>query len=296
MEESQVKFTLVFTIHNKEYHLESVLNSWLRRLSGKHTYEVIVVCDGCADDSVSEARRVMLHNTDGDGFTYDNLIQWVVVETPDVFEIKANNVALGMAAKDSDLIVFIQDDNWIFDDNWDDLVVQARAKVDRPGALALLAGNVFKPNKLDHCRVETRRRHKMYMFDRVNSEDIYPPALYEVDFVTRPFVVETKRLLGYGGLGGPEFERLCFDDVDLCLKLQKDGYRNLYLALDILNTAAGQDTAPQIMRAGYEHNRDLVMPRYASYLQWRDVSPFRQIAPLYMNGKGVQFDKPDHDL
>lgn len=271
-------FTLAFAIHDKSYYLSSLLESWLDNLSGNNLYEVIVVCDGCSDDSHEVAKRVLAK--------YSNLLSSsCVIDTPDIWEIRANNAALDLATPNSDLIAFIQDDNFEFDYSWDELVIQARARVEQPGAVALLAGCYFVPDGETYCRVETRTMHKGMFFDRVNTCDQYKPGLYEVDFVTRPFVVDTRQLRDYGGLGGPEFDVLCWDDVDLSLKLQRDGHTNLYLSLDVLNTAMGQTTAPGRMESSFERNRSIVLPRWANYLKWRDTGGVRQIAAL--NGAGL---------
>lgn len=266
-----MKITLAFCVFNKAFYLRSLLDSWLSNLSGKHTYEVIVVCDACRDESVMVARATLAK--------YD-LERAEVIETPDIFEIRANNAALEWASEDSDLIIFVQDDNWIYTPDWDDLMVKARKQVKKPGAIALLAGGVFAADGETYQRVEVKTPHKDIYFDRVNEGEQYTPGLYEVDFVTRPFAVSTKALRELGGLGGPEFDVLCWDDVDLCLKLQKAGCSNLYLSLDVLNTAGGQTTMPERMCESFINNQNIVMPRYMGYLKWRDESPFRKIADL----------------
>ncbi|MHC4646771.1 MAG: glycosyltransferase family 2 protein, partial [Planctomycetota bacterium] len=223
-----MKLTLVFGIFNKAYHLDRLLSSWLDTLSGVYQYEVIVVCDACVDGSQEVAQDTLSRYGDVlDGYQ--------IVETPDVYEIAQNNTALGLAAEDSELILFIQDDNFMFDENWDAHLFEARCMVPFPGATALLAGGVFLPDGRQFKRIESQRPHKGEHFTKHGIDpDEFPPAVYSVDFITRPFAVSTPQLRIMGGLGGEGWDVICWDDTDLSIKLLKAGYTNQYIALDVL--------------------------------------------------------------
>ena len=127
-----MKITLAFCVYNKADTIASVLASWLSTLSGQHTYEVIVVCDACVDGTQAAARAKLRRFSRA-------LESWTVLDTADVYEIAANNAALAATAPDSDLIIFIQDDNWMYTPDWDAALIKARARVDHPGCTALLA-------------------------------------------------------------------------------------------------------------------------------------------------------------
>ena len=79
-------FSLILTVHNKDWLIGEVI----RRIR-KNTicnYELIVVLDGCTDNS----EAIVFDSIDNDNTK--------VIYTPDVFETKANNAGLRMASGD----------------------------------------------------------------------------------------------------------------------------------------------------------------------------------------------------
>ena len=285
-----MKLTLVFNVFNKATTLESVLTSWINRLSFQRAYEVIVTCDACVDGTAEVARKVLQ--------AYAGVLTgWQVVETPDIYEIAANNLALRLAAWDSDLILFIQDDNWMFSSKWDVALVEAQRLVARPGATALLAGGVFHADGIGYMRVECSGEHKGDHFDKHRiPKDKYPLAVYGVDFVTRPFAIHTTLLRDLGGLASPDYERLCFDDTDLSVKLLRQDYTNLYLPCDVLNTSMGQETMKEAMRYCFDHNQEVFRRIHQQWLQWRDGNTFKMVRPLTLNDGRLSFAEPVYDL
>jgi GT2 family glycosyltransferase len=265
--------TLVFNVHNSAETLEGVLDSWIKNLSPDNRHETVIVCDGCTDGShltAFEYRRVRsLLSTE----------RIYVFSTDDIFEIASNNLALGYASDHSDLIVFIQDDNWSLEPNWDRILVHSQQWADHPGATALLAGGYFGADGDTYFRVETNRPHKGVHFGKHNiPEGKYPLALYSVDFVTRPFAISTPLLRELGGLGGPGYEKFCWDDTDLSVKLLRRGYTNLYLPLDIVNTSP--HTGSDVMRQSFEHNHETFRAAHREWLSWRPRHAFRPICPI----------------
>jgi glycosyltransferase involved in cell wall biosynthesis len=269
-----MKFTLAFGVYNKAPILEALLTSWFSTLSGGYSYEAVVVCDACVDGSQEIALKTL---AEFDG----TLSRHAVLETPDVYEIAVNNRALDWAADDSDLIVFIQDDNHIFDPAWDAWIVDARGTVEKPGAVALLAGGYFLKNGFSYRRVESQRPHKGEHFDKhMIPADAYPPGIYSVDFITRPFAVSTPLLRGLGGLGGPGWDVICWDDTDLSVKLLRRGYTNLYVSLDVLNTSMGLRTMPDKMREGFDNNKAHFLAAHQDWLASRKGHSYRFLEPL----------------
>jgi len=102
-----MKLTLAFQVYNKEEYIESVMDSWVTNLSGRNEYEIIVVFDDCKDKSVEILHRYLREKKQDYMFLF----------TDDRYEIFCNNLALKHAS--GDYIVFKQDDNWIYDENWD---------------------------------------------------------------------------------------------------------------------------------------------------------------------------------
>ena len=123
-----MKITLAINIYNKEKWIESLLDSWISNLSGKNEYEIIIVFDDCQDKSVEIAEEYLR------GCPYEHKFLFA----DDKFEIFCHNLALENAT--GDYVVFVQDDNWIYDKNWDTLLEQVLQRVDNVGVIGLLAG------------------------------------------------------------------------------------------------------------------------------------------------------------
>ena len=89
-----VDHSIILTVHNKGWLLPRVLDGIKQNTTG--SYELIVVLDGCTDDSESILNDFVKSNKD---------IKIKTVHTPDVFETKANNAGLKEAEGDKLIIV-----------------------------------------------------------------------------------------------------------------------------------------------------------------------------------------------
>lgn len=238
-----MKITLAFTIFNKEKWIKSLLKSWVSNLSGKNSYEIIIVFDACKDRSEEIARKYLDSTKIKYRFFYAN----------DRFEIYCNNLALKHAT--GDYIIFIQDDNWIYDKNWDLILAKVVNSVPNVGAIGFLAGlkveasNSFwqrlflTPNSVLYERIEVDRLHKGKYFNK-DLKGKYQAAVWQVDAINRPFCISRKLLLSMGGLN-KKFMPSCGDDLDLSLKLLEAGRVNVYIPFDLLNVTASNNTLSQ---------------------------------------------------
>jgi len=93
--------SIILTVHNKDYLIENVIRGIYENTVGD--YELIVVLDGCTDNSASVVESVVNDKT-------------TVIETPDVFETKANNAGLKFA--EGDYAIIVQDDIIVREPGW----------------------------------------------------------------------------------------------------------------------------------------------------------------------------------
>lgn len=240
--------TLAFTIYNKENWVISILESWIENASDKSNLEIIIVFDDLKDNSKVNAKKYL----DEAGVKYKFL------HANDKHEIFCNNLALEHAT--GDYIIFIQDDNWIYDKGWDVTIHNIIREQNKVGAIALLAGakiipiskkikiantikkllSLFKVTKSMAFyprfvveRLETNREHKGDNFS-IHHIPSLPLGIWQIHLITRPFCISRKLLLNYGGLN-KSFMPHTGDDIDLSLKLLGDGYQNLYVSFDLVN-------------------------------------------------------------
>lgn len=99
--------SIVLTVHNKGWLLPKVLGGIVDNTISP--YELVIVLDGCTDSS----KQIV------DDFVKSNSgIKTKVVETPDVFETKANNA--GLRECEGDKVIIVQDDMVIKESGWND--------------------------------------------------------------------------------------------------------------------------------------------------------------------------------
>lgn len=275
-----MKITLAFCCHNVERDIESVLRSWLDNLSGRHEVEVLAACDDCRDRTADVARQVLRQ--------YSTVIHGVF-ETDNIWEIRCNNMMLQGAANDS-IIIFAQGDNWLHDKNWDDVLVYFYESYSgniagAVGAVGLLSG-VRMNRDFSYDRIECYRPHKHEgAWVHGIAKDAYPLAVYQVDFINRPFAISTQLLREYGGLD----EAYCpmdWDDADLSMKLLRDGFTNLYVPFDLVNTSAKQQTLTSAqMSANYQHGEAIMRQRWSKFVAKRESSVKMLLTMTEANGR-----------
>lgn len=245
-----IDLTIALTVYNKESWISNLLCSWLDTLSGEYTVEVVAVFDGCEDDSFNVVMGVMDNHPN---------IQFVARSAPDVHEIVSNNMALDVAR--GEYIVFVQDDNWMFDRHWDATLISFLQR-SRVGLVGLLAGVGVAGNEhLTRTRVECWRSGK----DKTNFGKAWDMGVYQVDCAIRPFAGNTALIRTYGL--GQGFDTVTWDDVDLSLRLQQAGYENYYLPFNVLNKSTIAETFDQTRwRQAFAHNFNIVKRRHQKML------------------------------
>ena len=250
-----MKLTLAYQVYNKEKWIKSLLESWLDNLSGNNEYEVIIVFDDCKDNSPKIVEKVL----------QGRKLDYQFLYADDEFEIYCNDMAFKQAT--GDFIIFIQDDNWMYDKNWDDTLVQIISKVEKVGAVGLLAGLEMKRSKgIKYQRIEVNRPHKGENFQVKEDFDL---AVWSVDSINRPFGIFTNLLREIGGLDFA-FRPTCGDDLDLSLKLLKKGYINIYIPFDVKNLVASNSTMnPDFIRNTYNQAFTLNLTRHGDFLRQR---------------------------
>jgi len=277
-----MKLTLAFQVYNKEESIKSVMDSWVCNLSGRNECEIIVVFDDCKDASVD-----ILHK-----YLRDKKQDYMFLFADDRYEIFCNNLALKHAS--GDYIIFIQDDNWIYDENWDLLLAEAIGRVDNLGAVAFLAGVQLLPNgdRIDHRRIEIDRPHKGQYFT-IHNLPSYELGVWRVDSIARPFCISRELLLSCGGLDAA-FSPTCGDDLDLGIKLLKQGRTNLYIPFDLLNTVASKETfEKEYYTENYKRAYAINFERHHEYIAGRPGGNVELLFPMRQTPAGqLVFEKP----
>lgn len=102
--QSKKMHSIVLTVHNKDWLIERVIEGIYKYTA--EPYELIVVIDGCTDNS----EKIIWDSLSG------TPVKRKFVHAPNVFETKANN--LGMKIAEGDKIIIVQDDMIIKEQDW----------------------------------------------------------------------------------------------------------------------------------------------------------------------------------
>jgi len=100
------------TIFNKGFLIDRVLNAI--KYNTVLDYEIIIVLDGCVDDSEEKVINFFNNN--------NNNIKHKILYANNVFETKANNIAANNS--DGDIIIIVQDDMIINEMGWDERLIK----------------------------------------------------------------------------------------------------------------------------------------------------------------------------
>ncbi len=264
--------SLLLTVHNKAWLLERVLAGLLDHRSPLST-ELVVVFDGCTDDSAAVFDRVIAARTAPD-------LRIQKLHTADVWETKANNVALHAATGDYALVV--QDDVVLTEPHFDRRLLQPLLafsdcfavggncahdivlRHNRPHWTALVGKSPWGSRlswlpPLSRALHARHRRHHRDLFcvrDSVNRSPLLldRPRAAQLDFFDEAFAP------------------LEFDDHDLCLRARRDfGWRCGAYLVDFLSESAwGQlrrsSTSAEVGRQARARNAPLLVDRHRTAL------------------------------
>jgi glycosyltransferase involved in cell wall biosynthesis len=113
-----MELSVILTTHNKGWLISTVVDAIIKYTSTP--FELIVVYDGCSDNSQHNVQSVLKTYQKRRG---ENKIQnYLEVNTPDVHETKANNA--GMKVAKSKYSILVQDDMVVDEVGWDTRLIQ----------------------------------------------------------------------------------------------------------------------------------------------------------------------------
>ena len=206
--------SLILTIHNKDFLVEQSLNAIKKFTQG--TYELIIVLDGCADNSEFLVSNFLKENKN---------LKIKTINTPDVFETKANNVGLKLA--ESDYVIIIQDDQIVNEEGWNQRLIKPFTTYEDVFAVSA--------NCSHNWVVNSRSKH---IHLNKNLNDCWSDVLDHTDhagavwglprntFAVRqcanrgPLAINHEDLIKLNYFD-EIFEPLCMDDHDLCFRARK---------------------------------------------------------------------------
>lgn len=216
--------SIVLTIHNKERSIRDLLDL-LNKNTSALCDEIIIIFDGCTDNSYNSFKSIE------DQLSKKFSIR--VLSTPDIWEVKANNIGLKQAK--NKLAIIIQDDMHIMQKNWDRILYKA---LNKTGVFSVSGRDVhsfvFKSALLSSTSVKGRdfplgpsgtffgdlvalwfRRLKLYWIFKYWS-----PTYLGLCANRGPWLLRLDLIKKLGYLD-EEFAPFELDDIDICCRAYK---------------------------------------------------------------------------
>jgi GT2 family glycosyltransferase len=187
-------------------------------------WDLHIVYDGCTDASRTAAQEVLR----------DFPVPVYEYETPDVWEVKANNY--GLTRAQGKYCVILQDDNFIYESGWLEKMLSWFEVHPKVGILGGLAGvNFFHLDSdpqgegINRSTLEVHQR-----FDPAVNKDLRN-YVFEVDAVMRGPIILRKELLEKYGYLDEIYAPLYNDDMDYCFRMRSLGYGVFCYPIDVVN-------------------------------------------------------------
>ncbi|KKT37078.1 MAG: Methyltransferase FkbM family [Parcubacteria group bacterium GW2011_GWA1_44_13] len=218
--------SIIIPFFNKEKTVELLLKKLLENTNSYKNYELHIIYDGCKDNTKEKA-QVVLSEFNVPVYEY---------ETPDIFEVKSNN--LGLRKSNGKYCVIIQDDNFIHESEWLEKTVSFMEEVPRAAVVGGLAGVNFFPltSNPSGPGVVKEPREVYQRVDIKLTSDIVDKVI-EVDAVMRGPLIFRKELLEQYGYLDEVYCPFFNDDMDYCFRMKKLGFSIFYYPISVENKA-----------------------------------------------------------
>ena len=206
------------TVHNKGFLLQRVLDGIKENTVGP--YELVIVLDGCTDESESIVDRFMLSNPS---------IKTKKLYTPNVFETQANNLAAKNS--DGDHIIIVQDDMIVKEPGWNIRMLKPIYTFgDVFAVTARMAHNwILNPQSKD---IHVSEFHGndwadiLFHTDHADRRNIDRNTFAMRDSVNRGPLLLKHSVLQELNYFDESFSPQDMDDHDLCYRAFKKGYKS----------------------------------------------------------------------
>lgn len=203
-----MKSTIILTVHNKAELLRDHVLPALAKFTNWVHSDLIVVLDGCTDDSEAE----VLSWAKKQGF-----YRFKLIHTPDVFETKANNAGLREAT--GDYVIILQDDMVVNEKDWNVRLLEPFTWLDVFAVSANCAHN-WELNP-DSQGTKDGWSDLLNHIDHANKNNI-PRNVFAIrDSVNRGPLAIDRELLVKMKYFDEDFAPLDSDDHDLMYRMRK---------------------------------------------------------------------------
>ena len=221
------KLSLVLAVYNKEKTIKDLVRLADSAAREYKNVEAHIIFDGCTDNTEKIVRRY-----------YKNRRNYEVkfYTTPNIFEVKSNN--LGLRNSKGRYAVIIQDDVYIYDKYCFFEAAQFMDKNPKAAVLGGLAGVNYYPLGTKGIRGSgqiTINDHEVYWRQDEKTDPELKNRIFEVDACMRGPLIFRKSFLEKHGYLDEAYAPLYQDDMDICFRARKYGYKVYCMLMNVAN-------------------------------------------------------------
>lgn len=267
------RMSVIVPLFNKERTARRLLDLLDRAMSQYPDCELHIILDGCTDTTRERVEQFLATPR-----SYPVRVD----ETPDIFEIKTNNI--GLRAATGRYGVIVQDDNFIYDETFLFEAATFLEKDRTAVVLGGLAGVNFYPRGtvgLEGPGQIAMTADEVYWRQDANTDPELVDHVFEVDACMRGPLILRKSFLEQYGYLDEVYAPLYQDDMDLCLRARDRGYKVYCVLMDVDNDSGTMGTYDperwERMVAIMKRNSDMLYSRWtpstdkSGYLRLRRV-------------------------
>jgi len=220
------KFSIVLPIFNKEKTILPLLRLLNEPLTRYKNAELHIIFDGCKDNTESLVTNYFKNKKD-----YEVTFE----KTPNIFEVKTNNMGLKKATGKYGVI--IQDDNFVYDRNFLFEAANFLEKNSKVAILGCLAGVNYYPKGtpvIGKGQVALDPNETYWRQDAV-SDPSYANEIFQVDACMRGPLIIRKDFMDKHGYLDEYYAPFYMDDIDIAFRANKLGYKTFCMLTDVEN-------------------------------------------------------------
>lgn len=224
------KFSIILPIFNKEKSIEMQLNYLELAINKYKNVEFHIIFDGCIDSS-----KRIVQNYFKDKEKVFNIHYY---ETPDIFEVRSNN--LGLQNSSGKYCLIIQDDTFIYQKNFLFEIAYFLEKNPKAAILGCLAGVNFYPLGTKNLKGNGQivlSDNEVYWRQDADTSFELTNKIFEVDACMRGPLVIRKSFLDEHGYLDEIYAPLYNDDMDICFRAKSKGFKVYCNLMNVENKA-----------------------------------------------------------
>ena len=242
------EINIILPVHNKGKSISRLLKMLAESAFQLDNVNLTLIDDGSRDKSFKVLKSFASGRRSRIIFKEIRLLK-----TPDIFEVKSNN--LGIQQFDSDFHLIVQDDNYIFERSLIAEMLSFASRYQNIAALGGLAGVNFYPI-VGNCDEHTPGQHSVtenehYWRQDTDTDSTLGEKYFQVDAVMRGPLLLSASAISKIGLLDERYAPLYSDDMAWCFNARSLGFEVMAMTGGVLNKSETMSTPTETQDSIY---------------------------------------------